>query len=539
MEKVKSNKGTVAFALISVIMIVSMASLYFWEPESNIILTTKKGIIGVIEIHGVIEDSEYASILSAAVQEAIDDDDVKAVVLEIDSPGGSAYLIEQVYLDILKLKETKPVVASAHLALSGGYYLAVSADQIFALPAAMVGNVGVIGVGPGFLVPSESTFETGPHKITGFSPALFPFNITSALDSFAGAVVEGRGDRLNIELNDLKRGSIFLGAEAVNHGIVDEIGSRQNALSYAANLTGLESYEVESLVARVADDFVSISEKYPSINELNEANPPPALYFLYMPNVIYMENGEPIPTLYDSEENETDTMERLGQVVVDLSHGNKVSPWILDSITEELSKRNVFVGYGSEWENIEKALDYATCLFIVAPTESYSYEEYQTIKEFVDNGNMLVFLSDASVEFLSTSAMLGPINSLANHWGLHFGKGYLYNVDRYYGFYRNIEIIQFEDSWLTEDLEKLIFFTAGHISITDSDAAYAIWGTQNSVSEKVGLYPTVAMLEKGNTTVVAIADITWLMEPWISVEDNRQLAMNLVEAIAEKSTPEE
>ena len=251
MERINRNRAAVALAVFSFVMIAAMAVIFMWEPGSPVTVN-KKGIIGVIEIQGVIEDTEYAGILSAAVHEAMEDDGVKAVVLEIDSPGGTAYLIEQVYLDLLKLKEKKPVVASASMALSGGYYLAVTADQIYAQPTSMVGNVGVIGVGPGFLVPSESTFESGPQKITGFSPALFPFNITKALDSFASSVSEGRGSRLNLAMSELKRGGVYLGGEAVNQGLVDEIGSRQSAISYAAELAGLETYTVDSLVARVA-----------------------------------------------------------------------------------------------------------------------------------------------------------------------------------------------------------------------------------------------------------------------------------------------
>ncbi len=527
MERINRNRTAVALAVFSFIMIASIAVIFMWEPGSPVAIK-KKGIIGVIEIQGVIEDTEYAGILSAAVHEAMEDDGVKAVVLEIDSPGGSAYLVEQVYLDLLKLGEKKPVVASASMALSGGYYLAVTADQIYAQPTSMVGNVGVIGVGPGFLVPSETTFESGPQKITGFSPALFPFNITKALDSFASSVSEGRGGRLNLAMSELKRGGVYLGREAVNQGLVDEIGSRQSAISYAAELAELETYTVDSLVARVANTTVTINLEYPSLGELNEANPPPALYYLYMPRDVVMENDGEKP-----EGNVTEEMETIGQVVVDRSHGNNVSPYVLDYLSAELSKRGVFVGYSSDWEKVEAALGNATCLFIAAPTQGYTYEEYTAIKEFVEGGGMLVFLSDASVEFLDTSVMQGAINSLANHWGLHFGKGYLYNMVNYHGFYRNVKVTQFVDTSLTEGLDELVFFTSTYLSTTDADAAYASYSTYNSVSEQTRVYATVSVIDAGNSTVAAFADITWLMEPWIYTADNQRLAMNLVEAIAE------
>jgi hypothetical protein len=147
-----------------------------------------------------------------------------------------------------------------------------------------------------------------------------------------------------------------------------------------------------------------------------------------------------------------------------------------------------------------------------------------------------VFFSDPSSDFTNVPELLGPINSLANHWGLHFGKGYLYNQEDHYGIYRNIYLRTFEDTFLTEDLELLLFFTSTYLSATDSDAAYASWGTSNSVGEKVQLYAPVAVLNKGNSTVVAFADLTWQMEPFIYLEDNYQLLLNLVNKIVEQNS---
>ena len=89
----------------------------------------------------------------------------------------------------------------------------------------------------------------------------------------------------------------------------------------------------------------------------------------------------------------------------------------------------------------------------------------------------------------------------------------------------------FEPSWLTEGVTELVFFTSTHLGATDSDAGYASFGTVNSVSERLDLYAPFALLDKGNTTVVAFGDITWLMDPWIRTGDNYGLAMNLVEEI--------
>ena len=529
MESIKGNRRTLALAAFIVIMILGMGLIYLWEADDGAVVGLKRGTVGVIAVEGVIEETEQAMVLLDAIREAKDDSSIKAVVLEIDSPGGSAYLVEQVYLDLLELKKAKPLVASAATALSGGYYVAVAADYIFTVPTGMVGNVGVIGVGPGFLVPSETTFETGPQKITGFSPTLFPFNISRALDTFASAVQLSRGGRLTLSMLEVKRGTVWLGVEAVNLGVADEIGGRLAALDYAAASAGLDSYTVVELLERVSEEGGGPGIEYPTIEELNEANPPPALHYLYLPGSVYMQNGEELPT-GGEEANQTVPMQ-LGQVVVDLSHGNRVSPYVLDLLAEELSKRGVFLGYGATWDAVEGALDHAVCLVVAAPTTHYSFEEYEAIQGFVQGGGMIVLLSDASAEFLSISQMQGAVNSLANHWGLHFGKGYLYNQLDYHGFYRNVRVTLFEPSWLTEGLAELVFFTCTHLGATDSDAGYTSFGTVNSVSEQLDLYAPMALLDKGNTTVVAFGDITWLMDPWVRTGDNHRLALNLVEEI--------
>jgi hypothetical protein len=418
------------------------------------------------------------------------------------------------------------------MALSGGYYIAVSADYIFAQPTSLVGSIGILAVGPGIIVPSESNYETGPHKITGFSPILFPLNISKALDNFADAVSTGRGTTLKLNQAQLRMGSIWLGSEAVDNGIIDEIGSQQAALRHAAGLVGLEDFNIKHLVKSATNSslITSTQKEYKNIKELNEQNPPPALYYLYMPGDIYMhENTNQTFIIEEIGENVT----KLGQVIIDLSHGNLVSPWIFDSLEAELAKRGVFVGYSSNWENINDSLEFANTLIIAAPTEGYLFEEYKVIQEWVKKGNMLILFSDPGDAFTSVPELLGPINSLANHWGLHFGKGYLYNQEDHYGIYRNIYLRTFEETFLTEDLNLLVFFTSTYLSSTDSNAAYASWGTANSVSELVQLYAPVSVIHKNNSTVVAFGDLTWQLEPYIYIEENFHLLMNLVSKIVE------
>ncbi|TRO54567.1 DUF4350 domain-containing protein [Candidatus Bathyarchaeota archaeon] len=525
---VKNNRNRVqtALALIVIIMVSGLIGLYFWEPEENIGFT-KSGIIGIIEVYGVIDASETSYMLSQAVEEAVRDSSVKAVVLEIDSPGGSAYLIEQVYLDLLQLKTEKPVVTSISMALSGGYYIAVSADYIYALPSAMVGNVGVIGTGPGWLVPSETTLETGPHKITGFSPELFPFNLTTVLGSFSNAVETGRGEALKIPMSTVNTGSIWMGVEAKNNGMVDELGSLQSAIKYAADLAGITDYEVESLVARVADEVETIQFTYPSLKDLNEKNPPPAIYYLYLPKNIYAQSE---PAL-----NETmflNTSSIRGDVLVDASHGNAVGPWILDAFTRLLTEEGLYVGYAESWQSLDDALNETRALVIACPRVYYSNDEYETIRNWVERGGTLILLGDASSDFLGMSTLQGPLNSLSDHWGIHYGNGYLYDMQENYGYYRNIIVNHIRSSFLSEGVHELVFYTAGPVYSQSRGYMSTPSTTYDSVTERAGSFDVVSIYKVGDARVIAFGDMTWLMEPYVNAADNYQLLRNLVEAIA-------
>lgn len=157
--------------------------------------------------------------------------------------------------------------------------------------------------------------------------------------------------------------------------------------------------------------------------------------------------------------------------------------------------------------------------------------EYRTILDFVNKGRILLLFYDPSIEYNEIPALNAPVNSLAKYWGLHFGKGYLYNQDDNYGIYRNIYIREFENKTLSEGLESLVFLTSTYLHPTDSDAGYTSPGTYNSVSERTQRYAPFAVLEKGNGTVACFGDITWMKEPYIYLEDNMELLMNLVDHI--------
>jgi protease-4 len=543
MERNRSGFGSrlaIVLALACILLVSGLGYLYFTERGG-----VERNMVGVIHIEGAITSAEAAGIVTAVINRAISNSSVKAVVIKIDSPGGSAHLVEQIYLDILELKQHKPVVASVVTALSGGYYIAVAADYIYTHPSSFVGNVGVMGVAPENLLPSEMNLESGPYKTTGFSKLLFPFNLSHALENFGGAVEAGRGSRLRLTPVELRKGMIYIGSEAVNAGLVDDVGSLQRAAEHAATEAGLETYMVVDIISGAGvsglsttyQNETSFQWRDMTVATLNRLNPPPAIYYLYLPLQAYQPDDGSTVSTTDEDNITAPKATGKGQVVVDLSHGNNVSPWVLNLLSAELAMRGVYTGYGDTWEEVESALNSASCLIVAEPTTAYSKDEFKTIDSFVNEGRMLLMFFDPASEYTEAQNLLSPINSLANRYGLTFGKGYLYNMDDHYGIYRNIYIRRFGNTSLTQKLESLVLFTATYLHSTDSDAAWTPDDTFASVAERRGSYAPLSVIDKGNGTVAAFGDITFLMEPYAYVEDNYQLLMNIVSAVAEIEVP--
>lgn len=530
-----AKRLAIALILIGIILVSGVAYLYYTPPKVG-----ELGLIGVVSVEGPILNSEDADLITAALSRAVFNTSVKAVVLKIDSPGGFADLVEQIYLDVLELEKEKPVVALTVTALSGGYYIAVAAEHIMAHPTSAVGNVGVMGVGPPTLIPSESTLETGPYKVTGFSKLLFPFNLTRALESFAGAVEKGRGSRLKLSPTELRRGMVYLGSEALAAGLVDEMGSLQRAIRRAADEAGLKEYGVVDLIAAQnatgllgsQANGARVAWRDITVEVLNRLNPPPALYFLYLPAQAYPQNQY---AEFQREANETlgaGGFPSNGTVIVDLSHGNLVSEWELDILAAELAKRGMTLVFDDDWSSVELALNNASGLIVAAPTRNYSSDEVDKVEKFVAKGRVLLLLFDPSAEYLRIPALFGPINSIANPFGLSFAKGYLYNLDEYYGFYRNIYVRRFGNSSLTRGLNGIVLFTATHVYSEGRGAAYASSETFSSTAEQKGSYSPIATVE-GKGKVVAIGDLTFMMEPYCYVEDNYRLILNIISDLTE------
>jgi len=214
----------------------------------------KKGNIAIIIAEGSIVDGEGeigeigGTSMSALVREARLDTTIKAVVLRINSPGGSALASDIIWREIILTKAVKPVVVSmGDVAASGGYYMACAADKIYALPNTITGSIGVFGVIPftGDLLKNKlgitiDRVQTNQHSILSFNKKLTPEEfkiIQKGVDEiyadFIGKVADGRGMKPS-QVDSIGQGRVWAGSDAINIGLIDEFGGIKDAIADAA-----------------------------------------------------------------------------------------------------------------------------------------------------------------------------------------------------------------------------------------------------------------------------------------------------------------
>lgn len=201
--------------------------------------------IATIAISGEIFEQTYADDILDMLSYARDDDAIKGVVLQIDSPGGEASLIEQIYLDVLRLRGRKPVVASIGTrGASGGYYIAVASNFIYAGPTSQLGSIGAWVSLPTPEELEEEMVTTGPFKATGGSRRKATAELEMVRQEFVSAVMTQRGERLKITEEELSRAEIYSGIESLRYGLIDDIGTKTAAIEKAASLAYIRNYGV-------------------------------------------------------------------------------------------------------------------------------------------------------------------------------------------------------------------------------------------------------------------------------------------------------
>ncbi len=230
--------------------------------------------VGVIVASGEIMDGHRlpgmvgGDTLAGLLRDARMDDDIAAIVLRIDSPGGSMMASEVIRREVVALRDAgKPVVASmGTVAASGGYYIAMDADRIFASPSTITGSIGVFALVPTFQRTLEKIGVTsdgfGTTRLAGQAQLdrdlgpdvkqLLQSSIEHAYRTFVSHVARAR-ERRPEEIESLAQGRVWTGADAREAGIVDEIGGVDEAIAEAASLAGIDGdYDVEWIEQEVS-----------------------------------------------------------------------------------------------------------------------------------------------------------------------------------------------------------------------------------------------------------------------------------------------
>lgn len=241
--------------IICLFILIFFVGVFFYAyltgGEAGVLTAIGGDAVGVVQIEGAINDSRDTI---ETLKRFADSDGIKAVVLRIDSPGGAVAPTQEIYQEVGKLRQKKPVIASlGSVAASGGYYIASACDQVVSNPGTLTGSIGVImelgnveelmkkiGI-------QGTSIKSGPNKDIG-SP-LRPLSpegkkilqelVNNVHAQFVGAVAKGR--RMPEEkVKELADGRVYSGEQAKGLGLVDVLGNMEDAVDLAAKRVGIQ-----------------------------------------------------------------------------------------------------------------------------------------------------------------------------------------------------------------------------------------------------------------------------------------------------------
>ena len=246
-------------------------------------------VIAVIEINDPIETAVSTAVMKQ-IEYARNHSEIRAVVLKLNSPGGTISDTELIYLELNRLRRYKPVITMVEsLSASGSYYISMASDYIISNPSAMIGNIGVIGYLPNTPMIFEDVISTGPYKLWGTSGDSFIRQIDMMKQSFLKAVLLGRGKRLKLSDEQILRGELLPASEAMRAGLIDAIGPLSMAIEEAAARSHIANFQILNTANAVKQEEKENSTSFYGVDENgNSTGLPgePGIYFLYLPDYI-------------------------------------------------------------------------------------------------------------------------------------------------------------------------------------------------------------------------------------------------------------
>jgi len=243
----------------------------------------KTAKVAVVTAKGDILDGEHkegvigGDTVARLIRKARNNENVKAIVLRVDSGGGSAFASEIIRQELVKAQSQgiKVVASMGDVAASGGYWISATADEIWAHSATITGSIGIFGMVPTFEKPLN---KWGIHRdgvgttkyanpIDGGMPLsddvaeIIQTGINAGYEEFLSLVAKGR-NMSKEEVDKIAQGRVWSGQEAHNNGLVDHLGGLQDAIKSAAKLAGLESYDVLNVKRKLSDNELFLKQLF-------------------------------------------------------------------------------------------------------------------------------------------------------------------------------------------------------------------------------------------------------------------------------------
>lgn len=267
LREIAGIEGTKGVPIVSVSDYADAEVKAYSNPYSRdkIAVIYASGDIGMAVGTEVIIGEE----LAREIRKVRQDSSYKAVVLRIDSPGGSMFDSEEIWREVkLAADEKTMVVSFGDIAASGGYYIAAPADKIVAQPNTITGSIGIFGIIPNFgelmndklgittdvvKTNENSDLLTLTRPLTPYERQLLQENVEEGYDIFISHVAEGR-NLTKEEVDKIGQGRVWSGENAIEIGLIDSFGGLEDAIEMAAEMEGLENYRTVSL-PRLPDPF--------------------------------------------------------------------------------------------------------------------------------------------------------------------------------------------------------------------------------------------------------------------------------------------
>lgn len=257
------------FMILAGIMLLFLGGMTFFiaqitRPSNTDLFSSREGV-GIIELKGIITSSDKTL---AHLNNFKNNNKIKAIVVRVDSPGGSVGASQEIFREIRRIGLKKPVIASmGSVAASGGYYVAIGADKIIASPGTLTGSMGVIlkfanleeifkkiGYRSEIIKSGEFKDMGSPSRsLTEVERLMLQALLDNVHDQFIRDIAESRG-LVEDDVRKVADGRIFSGEQALELGLIDEFGNLNDAVQLAAKLGGILDSDPR-MIYPASDDF--------------------------------------------------------------------------------------------------------------------------------------------------------------------------------------------------------------------------------------------------------------------------------------------